>query len=383
MPYRKTEKSGRILRQIDAQLIKGLTVTIDKKKYDIDFSLAIRNRTGKYIIGAQIIKDHPDLINKVYYWRTALSNSPNKYIARILDISSNIEIRIRRATGGRYPPVAVRRIRTLHIDPYTVTMSTVSAQDIVLIHDVGPVSNPDLFDVGVETLYDSAFRRAKQADARLVFVSKSSKDEFCRLYGATSDMRVIYPPIRTGEVRHDERPVAGIDRPFLLTVGSVGRRKNQQLCIEAFARSGLPELGYAYVICGAREPGAEKVEASALSTSGVYMLPFVSEGELAWLYAKAQGFVLMSMLEGFGMPVAEAISSGLVPLVTANSVLEEVAGRQALTADNDDPEQIADGMRNLVMMTPDEKSQRTAELKSHIVKFSQEQFSEQWREVLS
>jgi hypothetical protein len=35
------------------------------------------------------------------------------------------------------------------------------------------------------------------------------------------------------------------------------------------------------------------------------------------------------------------------------------------------------------MMTPDEKSQRTADLKSHIVKFSQKQFSKQWSEVLS
>ena len=68
----------------------------------------------------------------------------------------------------------------------------------------------------------------------------------------------------------------------------------------------------------------------------LHYLGFVSEPEMAALYAGARAFVFPSIYEGFGLPVIEAMASG-VPVVTSNrSCLPEVSQGAALLVDPDD-----------------------------------------------
>ncbi|MDF8334824.1 glycosyltransferase [Novosphingobium cyanobacteriorum] len=266
------------------------------------------------------------------------------------------------------------------MDPSTVVHAALRASDIVLCHDLGPLTHPELFTPAVCDLYRRAYAVVSRADARMVFVSQASMDAYRDLYGDNSDMRVIYPAIRA-EIGGQGDPVA-IPGPFLLTVGSVGNRKNQATSIEAFARSGLHQSGVSYVICGAREPGADAVAAVAASTPGVILLPYVTDAELQWLYGAASGFVLMSRLEGFGVPVAEAIARGLVPLVTADSVLEEVAGEGALVAPCHDADAIAAQMNRLVALTSAERALRQQRLARSIARFSRQSFAQGWSTLI-
>lgn len=351
-------------------------------RYDVDFSLAIRNRTGKYVIGRQILTDQADRIDKVYYWRVPLRQPPEGRLARALDLAVNVELRGRRLAGrALLPPMRPRR-PVLHLDPLTVLTARLRRDDIVLVHDIGPISHPALFAPAVTTLYAQVFRQIAAAAPRLVFVSRASRDGYLAAFGAVPDARVIYPPLREAVTGIESDPVPGIDGPFLLTVGSIGDRKNQRRCIEAFARSGLAARGVRYVLCGAREPGAAQVEAAAKATPGVLLLSFVTDRQLAWLYAQARGFVLMSLLEGFGMPVAEAIARGLVPLVARDTVLEEVAGPGALTAANEDVAAIAGAMTRLVEMGDEERAERRITLRRAITGMNDEAFSASWRDAL-
>jgi glycosyltransferase involved in cell wall biosynthesis len=194
---------------------------------------------------------------------------------------------------------------------------------------------------------------------------------------------VLYPAIRSDTIGGQEEPVKGLAGRFLLTVGAIGDRKNQRRCIEAFSHSQLAGDGVSYVICGSREPGYDAVAELAANVPGVVLLPYVSDAQLRWLYRHASGFVLASLLEGFGIPLAEAINEGLVPLVTRDSVLVEVSGEGALSCDALDTDEIDHGMRLLIEMSDGERKERLVGLRKSIERFSLDKFREDWRAALS
>lgn len=361
---------------------------------DVEFSLALNDRTGKLFLGREIIAALGERVASVRYGR-------RKAFPRS-DLGRRIAGRLTRwETTARvfHPGLAavLPRLRTphptLHLDPLSVVRHRLEGRDIVLCHDVGPLTHPDQFAPGVDRLYAHAYARIRSAKPHMVFVSRTSQQAFHALFGEDfPSSTVIYIPVRgemsglpasrSPEARSSEARPAGVDTPFLLTVGSIGRRKNQARCIAAFARSGLAAQGWRYVLIGGREPGAEEAIALGMTTAGVVMPGYAGDAELRWLYRHADGFVLMSLLEGFGMPVIEAAEHGLPCLVTESSVLAEVGGPAMLRADATDEAAIAEGMRALAGMPPAERAERVARGRAHLALFDRERVLGQWRELV-
>jgi glycosyltransferase involved in cell wall biosynthesis len=272
---------------------------------------------------------------------------------------------------------------TLHLDPLSVVRHRLEARDIVLCHDVGPITHPQYFGPGVEGLYTRAYDQIRRTKPHMVFVSKTSQREFHRLYGNDyASSNVIYIPTRLGVKEGCGQRVEGVSSRFLLTVGSIGDRKNQARCIEAFAASGLAASGWQYVIVGGPEPGASAVIERAKQTPGVVLPGYTTDDELRWLYRHASGFVLMSLLEGFGMPVIEAIEHDLPCLVSSSSILTEVGGEAMLDANPLERESIAAGMRSLAAMSEDERLRRIAQARAHLETFEREPILASWRELV-
>ncbi|MDE2333743.1 MAG: glycosyltransferase family 4 protein [Rhodospirillales bacterium] len=348
-------------------------------RIDIDFSLAMHNRTGRFFIGRDLIETPGLPLGDVYYWR--LRSPPRGLVRRVVGRLQRHQVE-GRTLGGRLGWLPPRRPSRslLHLDPYTVPSTELRRSDIVLCHDVGPVTHPHLFAPAVGAIYREIYRLVAATGPHMVFVSQASRRGFERLHPAAcpTSSRVIYPAIRTDLSAQMARRPEGIEAPFLLTVGSIGERKNQARSIAAFARSGLALRGLRYVLCGAREPGFERVAAAAAQAEGVVLLPYVADAELAWLYANAAGFVLASQLEGFAMPVAEAAAHGLVPLVSTGGVLEEVAGDGALVADPEDETDIAARMVALAHMATDEKAERQRRLATAVARFDLARVQAEW-----
>jgi len=350
-------------------------------RIDVDFSLAIHNRTGKYFIGQDLIELSDLSLGDVYYWFSARAAPPTGLGGRVLGRLQHEHIRAQ-ALGGpmRLLPRRHSARPLLHLDPFTVPSTILRPLDAVLIHDLGQITHPQLFDDDLGRIYERIYAEIARVGPHLIFVSEASRAAFGSLYScAPASVRCIYPAIRTGAFHTAPRPIPAIDRPFLLTVGSIGDRKNQRRCIQAYAQSGLADAGIDYVLCGGREPGFESVRDIADSTAGVIRLGYVDDAELSWLYARSLGFVLVSQLEGFGMPVAEAIARGAVPLVTRGSVLEEVAGEGALRADAENTADIAAGMRSLAFLGDGERSRRKLLLEDAISRFEIDSIRQQWR----
>jgi glycosyltransferase involved in cell wall biosynthesis len=188
-------------------------------------------------------------------------------------------------------------------------------------------------------------RQARDAAERsdlIVTVSAFTASQVERLLGVErSRLRVIHHGVQvrvTGQGRREK---------IILHVGAIQRRKNVARLVEAFER--LPP-GWRLVLAGSAGYGAEQILARVQASprrADIETPGYVSPAALADLYARASVFAFPSLDEGFGMPVLDAMASG-VPVVTSNrSALPEVAGDAALLVDPSDTDSIAGALSRL------------------------------------
>jgi glycosyltransferase involved in cell wall biosynthesis len=127
----------------------------------------------------------------------------------------------------------------------------------------------------------------------------------------------------------------GLDKPYVLALGTLEPRKNLPRLIEAFA--GLdPQLRAAHelVLVGGSGWADGEIDASiARHRDVVRALGYVEDGDLPALYRRAALFAYPSLFEGFGLPVLEAMTAGTAVLTSDVSSLPEVGGDAVAYAD--------------------------------------------------
>ena len=197
-----------------------------------------------------------------------------------------------------------------------------------------------------------ALRSARRA-ARVVFLSKDSERWMGPATGTPEARRAI---VHCG-VELDEWPVERRSRgAHILSVGSVYPYKNYVKLVEAYALLAacdpdLPDLRI--VGRGVDSASVRRMRAARAATgplaSKIYLEDWLSDEDLRSLFADAAMFVFPSYLETFGIPLLEAMASGL-PVVASNiAVFREVAGEAAIYADPDSAFALADAMRSCLV----------------------------------
>jgi glycosyltransferase involved in cell wall biosynthesis len=182
--------------------------------------------------------------------------------------------------------------------------------------------------------------------SKIVAVSEAAKQSTISHFGVKPDkIEVIYNGFVATDVSLEP-----LNTPlkFFLFAGVLKERKNVLGVIEAFAFFSKNHEGYELVIAGKKE-GSYYAKCEAMVQSlgigqQVRFLGYVTDGQLGYLYTKATALVFPSLIEGFGMPVLEAMSVGLPVITSNNGALAEVAGDAALLVNPKDPQDIARGM---------------------------------------
>lgn len=356
---------------------------MERQQYLADFSLGLINRTGAYIICRDILREMPEYFSEVRYWRLLRRELPSGLFRRVAGRLMLHEISLLKDRGAFLWPDGRRAPgrRRLILDPLYVLRSRLDPEDIVQCHDIGPVSHPELF--GGRSLYEEAYQKIRRVGPGMVFVSDASQRAFRDRYGdGFRFMQTVAQYVRPGVLTGDVEPVPGVKPPFLLTVGALEPRKNHLRILDAYVQSGLAARGVNYVFCGSRHFGAEIVLDTAARTPGVVALGYVSEPQLRWLYQNGCGFVLPSLLEGFGLPPLEAAQRGLVPVVSAGGAQEEAIGGAGVLVDPTSVESIMQGMLRVVDMAPSERDDllRKAALRGRVLSY--DRFIAGWRRVL-
>jgi glycosyltransferase involved in cell wall biosynthesis len=357
---------------------------VPSQQYLADFSLALINRTGAYFVSRDLLHHLPDHFAATRYWRLLRKSEPQGLVRWLLGKAMLMELALGLESGRRRPSeFAGRTVPTLFLDPLYVLHSELKRGDIVLCHDIGPISHPALFDTGAAQDYKRAYNRIVEARPGIVFVSETSRQTFVTFFGADFRfLKVIPLYVRHGIELGNDTPPPGVRKPFLLTVGALEARKNYPRIFEAFEQSGLAGDGYSYVFCGPRGNAADEVGQLAKAVPSVHALGYRTDAELRWLYRNASGLVLPSLLEGFGLPSLEAARHRLLSMVSAGTALEEAVGDGAVLVDPLSVKSIAAGMRLLVEMNESEREEKLTLAMHRAQELSLGTYIRRWTDLL-
>jgi alpha-1,3-rhamnosyl/mannosyltransferase len=224
-------------------------------------------------------------------------------------------------------------------------------------HDLIPLRRPDLFPIWKRIGYDVGHRLAIGASRAVLAISESTARDVRERYGLPAG-RVRVVPLAVGPefAPPDEAEAARVralfDLPgrYLLYVGTNRPHKNLPRLVAAYARARQEDFPPLLVAgpFSERHPEA-RLEAERLPAGSVRFLGPVASRDLPALYGGALAFVFPSEIEGFGLPVLEAMASG-APTITSNvSALPEVAGDAALLVPPHDVDAIAAALRRIVL----------------------------------
>ena len=144
------------------------------------------------------------------------------------------------------------------------------------------------------------------------------------------------PPNAVGEPFTAEGEA--VEGDYVLAVSTLEPRKNLARLVEGYERAQLN--GLPLFVAGAAGWGGVRVDGS-----GVRWLGEVGDEELARLYRGARCVAYVSLYEGFGLPVLEAMASGTPVVATTAGAVPEVAGDAAILVGPGDPAALAGGVR--------------------------------------
>lgn len=204
------------------------------------------------------------------------------------------------------------------------------------VHDVAFRRVPQTYPAVLRTRIALSVARSVRQSTRIVTISGFSRDEILECYPSLRPEHVVVTPCAAEDVFFaDSCPSetaalrADLDLPdrFVLSVGNLQPRKNLARLAEATAA-----LDVVLVVTGQPTWRAGEVIA-ALKSSHVRWLGHVSQRRLAALYRACSVFAYVSLYEGFGLPVVEAMASGAPVVTSGTTALAEVAGGAALTVD--------------------------------------------------
>lgn len=209
---------------------------------------------------------------------------------------------------------------------FTQNFSVRGRNSFVFLHDVLFLSNPAWFSA-IERLYFSLMSLTA-GRARRIFTSSESEATRIKTYLRLQNTTAVGLGPRQSMLRAEpEAPSESLrSQRFMLAVGRFNVRKNLARAVEAAVSSGRISDNYPLVVVGDPIPRGSIPQAEeAIERGRVITLGFVSDSQLRWLYENCGTFIMVSLGEGFGMPVAEAATFERTSVLSKLDVFREIA----------------------------------------------------------
>lgn len=211
-------------------------------------------------------------------------------------------------------------------------------KSVVTIHDLIYLRYPQYFKTLDRKIYDLKFRLACKHADRIVAISEQTKKDIIHFFGTDQDKievvyqgcdSIFYHPA-TAEKLVEIQLKYQLPKDYLLCVGTLENRKNQLLILKALMH--LPKH-IQLVLVGKPTP-YEQILRDFISTNSlenrVKIISNVDFTDLPAIYQQAKIFVYPSIFEGFGIPILEALNSGIPVIAAKGSCLEEAGGPNSL-----------------------------------------------------
>jgi alpha-1,3-rhamnosyl/mannosyltransferase len=231
---------------------------------------------------------------------------------------------------------------------------------VITVHDLSHVRYPETHPAIRVKAMSKFLPRAMEAASEIIVDSRFVKDEVVNHFGVDPHkVHAIYLGVGENYAPRSAEEVGIVlarfglrAKSYIFAVGTLEPRKNLSQAIDAYV--GLPEAirkSTPLVIAGMKGWLSGQIEARIRKheeRGEVRWLGYVPAETLPLLYSGASMLVYPSLYEGFGLPVLEAMASG-IPVITSNRAsLPEVAGDVGLAIDPEDVEGLRAHMRTLI-----------------------------------
>lgn len=252
-----------------------------------------------------------------------------------------------------FPPIEkiVGKIDVFHA-PYYLLPPT-KAPTVMTVLDVLPTKYPRYYSASqwyhfANKILPPALKRA----TRIIAISQQVKSDLLDLFDLPSEkIKVVYLGVEDRFFVSRQKELNNYlkkynlktNQYFLYVAGTLNPRKNIPALLRVYeSLSKNIRKKYPLVIVS----GAGDVDFKI--PAGVKMLFAVKDGDLPLIYQGAKFFIYPSFAEGFGLPVLEAMASGL-PIITSNcSVMPEIVGETAILINPQKPQTIRSAMLKLL-----------------------------------
>lgn len=252
-------------------------------------------------------------------------------------------------------------------------------KSVITIHDLIFMQLPELYKPMDRFFYRKKVEYGASHATRIIAVSEQTKQDIIRFLGVDeSRIRVVYQGChRQFYSRVSEESLAYARKQFalpgnyLLYVGTIEERKNLLRIVEAMFNG---KIDSPLVVVGRKTPYFSQVKTfiEKHGMTNIHFLDQVQVSDLPAIYQGSQAFIYPSSYEGFGIPILEALNSGIPVITATGGCLEETAGEGGVLIDPDNTEEMADAI-NRVLGDSALKDRLIREGGAHALKFREEQ----------
>ncbi len=362
MPERNTtidRKGARLRIGVDLHTLEGLHQGSRTHCLEMFSRVPAALPHSQFFFFADLARCNPRVIEKLAAPNVELVAMPHKTpVERLL---------------WQLPALASRhRLDLLHSQ--YITPPRLPCAAALTVHDILFEDHPEFFTPFFCFRSRLLVRRSARRAQIIYSVSEFSKGELVRRYGLppekvsvvwnAADLSRFHPrsranPDPAADGREHVEALGLTPGDYVLTVGRLEPRKNHRRLMEAYARLSAPRPRLAIV--GQRDFGYAEILALKDKLGlreEVLFLEHVSDAALPALYRHARVFAYPTLAEGFGMPVIEAMASGVPVITSETTALPEVAGGAALLIDPYSVPAIAECLERL--LTDEALAQRLA-----------------------
>lgn len=258
----------------------------------------------------------------------------------------------------------------IHSNNFYCPMGLRKARLVYTLYDLSFVDNPDFSTESNRLIcFDGVFKASLYAD-RIISISKYSQDHFLETFPhfPSERLQVLHPASRYSLSDGLDDMKGRIHRlspgAFWLSVGTLEPRKNVRRLLQAYSQlvaRGVTVLPL--VLAGGKgwlEEGLADYLAGLGLKNKVYLLGYVSDLQLRWLYRHCFAFVYPSLFEGFGVPVLEAMSLGAGVITSNRTSLPEIIGDVGIQID---PEDVEDIIKAMTLLQQDHRLRKNLQQK--------------------
>jgi glycosyltransferase involved in cell wall biosynthesis len=237
--------------------------------------------------------------------------------------------------------------------PYGIHRTPV--RSVITIHDLIFLQHPELYKPFDRYVYRKKVEYGIRAANRIIAVSGQTKQDIIRFLDVDeSRIRIVYQGCNrqfysrvSEEGLKQARHQFNLPANYLLYVGTIEERKNLLKIIEAMHTG---EIDFPLVVVGRKTSYYNQVKSfiDGHGMKSVHFLEQVQSSDLPAIYQGSRGFIYPSSYEGFGIPILEALNSGVPVITSAGGCLEETAGKGGIFIQPENRDEMIHAIRRVL-----------------------------------